>query len=123
MPCVGQNKLVYNTQELPSVVNLNVGDKFIIDTLDGPYVVDYKNFIFDIEQTTFSDIFRKHSTDITEIVNKAAEKNFTQKYDDFQREAGEGLVYINSLQTQLSSIVESLSNTYVTLKERYSSIL
>jgi hypothetical protein len=123
MPCVGQNKIVYNTQELPSIDNLSVGDKFIIDTLDGPYKVDYKNFIFDISQTTFSGIFKKHTTDITDLVSSASQENLTQRYDDFQRLAGEGLVYISSIQTQLSSIVESLSSTYYNLKERYSSVV
>lgn len=123
MPCVGQNKLVYTTQELPSTTTLAFGDSFIIETLDGPYKVDFSDFIIDINQTTFAGAFYKHGTDIQELSANTEPELFNEYYNLFQQQAGVGLAYITSLRNQLESIVSSLSSSYETLKTRYKTYL
>lgn len=119
MPCVGDNKLVYNIQELPDLLNISSGDKFIIETLDGPYLVDYDNIIIELSQTTFEDVFEGHTTEISELSAKTNVSSISGFEDIYDNSVVNAELEILSLISKLESYVGVLSSAYYSIKEDY----
>lgn len=115
MPCVGPSKLVYSISELPEAISINGGDNFIIETLNGPYRVDYDNFIIGLSHTTFSGAFIKHGTDIAELSAK-------MDYDNIRLYEGVFVDKINPVVSIIQDSIDDLQGYVNQLKSEYNQL-
>lgn len=119
MPCVGQNNIVYTIQELPDLLAINSGDKFIIESYDGASLIDYDNFIIELSQTTFADVFEKHTSDINALSARTDASSISSFEVFYDQEVYAVETEVQELLGKLESYVGSLSTTYYEVKEDY----
>lgn len=57
-------KATVNIKDLPETLQVTDGDYFVVEQLDGTYILDYANFILEPEKTAISTLVYSHSDDI-----------------------------------------------------------
>ena len=116
MPCVSPNKLVYDIPELPNALTIASGDKFIIETLNGPYQLNYDNFIIDTNQITFAAALQKHETDIA-LLSSKMDPDYVKLYEALYVEQ------INPVVTQIQNNLDDLQGYVYRLKASYEQLI
>jgi hypothetical protein len=61
---MSSKKAYINIKELPETLQVTDGDYFIVEQLDGTYILDYSNLILEPEKTAISTLVYANQTDI-----------------------------------------------------------
>lgn len=64
-PC--DNRLTVNIKNLPIITDINNGDFLIVEAPDGTSILDFRNFLITLDNTTFSSTFLNYNTRIIEL--------------------------------------------------------
>lgn len=64
-PC--DNRLTVNIKNLPIVTDINKGDFIIVETSEGTNILDFRNLLITLDNTTFSPTFLNYSTQINTL--------------------------------------------------------
>lgn len=113
-PC--DNRLTVNIKNLPIVTDINRGDFLIVETPDGTGILDFRNFLITLDNTTFSSTFLGFNTKINEL-----SANITSNTQEITASAFALSASVDTLYTLLSTSVVELSskvitdNTFITL--------
>lgn len=59
--------LFVNIKSLPATYDVNVGDYLIVETTTGTRIIDFKDFLITLDNTTFKSIIEAQSTAIIEL--------------------------------------------------------
>ena len=96
-PC--DNRLTVNIKNLPIISDISNGDFIIVETSDGTNILDFRNFLITLNNTTFSSTFLNYNTRIIELSTK--QTNNTQELTTL----------INTVSTSTSAAVFELSSS------------
>lgn len=75
-------------KELPETQAVNNGDKLIVSTPTGTYIIDYENFILGPENTSITTTVSQNTTDIATLsasIDSKVDAVSAQVYTDFQK--------------------------------------
>lgn len=64
-PC--DNRLTVNIKKLPIISDINKGDFLIVETIEGTNILDFRNFLITLDNTTFGPTFLDYGTKINTI--------------------------------------------------------
>jgi hypothetical protein len=64
-PC--DNRLTVNIKNLPIVTDINKGDFLIVETSEGTNILDFRNFLITLDNTTFAPTFLDYNTRINTV--------------------------------------------------------
>lgn len=68
-------KTYTNIKELPQIFNVTSGDFLIVENPQGTNIIDYKDVILPIEQTTFAGVLSTYATNISNLSSELAKIN------------------------------------------------
>lgn len=120
-PC--DNRLTVNIKNLPILTDINKGDFLIVEAPDGTGILDFRNFLITLDNTTFRSTFLDYNTRINTV---SADMQTTN--DALTSLMATLTASLNSSLTELSaSIVDNnlstiLNGTFVTLSSNGSTV-
>ena len=71
MACSTGNTIYYNIRELPEIFAIENGNLILVETETGTNILDYENFIIDLDHTTFGETITQNTTNISELSSKS----------------------------------------------------
>lgn len=101
-PC--DNRLSVNIKNLPIVTDINRGDFLIVETPDGTNILDFRNFLVTLDNTTFSTTFINYNTQITEISAK-----MLQDYQEFSLDISNNTNSIAEAELSISNLINDVA--------------
>jgi hypothetical protein len=72
MACVTGNTINYNVRDLPEVFAIENGNLIIVETDEGTNILDYENFIIDLDHTTFGSTITQNVLDTFALSSKSS---------------------------------------------------
>lgn len=107
-PC--DNRLTVNIKKLPIINDIKKGDFLIVETTDGTNIMDFRNFLITLDNTTFGSTFLEYSTRINTISS-----NLALSVGDLGTKTTTNTANIAFLNTQvetLSAVSETIVNGF-----------
>lgn len=77
MACSTGNTIYYNIRELPEIFAIENGNLILVETETGTNILDYENFIIDLDHTTFGETITQNTTNISELSSKSPQWDST----------------------------------------------
>ena len=97
---MSSKKAYINIKELPETLQVTDGDYFIVEQLDGTYILDYSNLILEPEKTAISTLVYANQTDI-ELLSTTMSEQFVALSDAIDASATS--VYIGKATVTIDS--------------------
>lgn len=72
MSCSTGNTIYYNIRELPEIFAIENGNLILVETETGTNILDYENFIIDLDHTTFGETITQNTANIDTLSAKSA---------------------------------------------------
>ena len=77
MACSTGNTIYYNIRELPEIFAIENGNLILVETETGTNILDYENFIIDLDHTTFGETITQNTINISELSSKSPQWDST----------------------------------------------
>lgn len=106
-PC--DNRLTVNIKKLPVINDINNGDFIIVETPEGTNILDFRNFLITLDNTTFAPTFLNYNTRINTI-----SANLSLSAADLYTTTSthtENILTLNNQVTSLSASVSIINNS------------
>ena len=71
MACSTGNTIYYNIRELPEIFAIENGNLILVETETGTNILDYENFIIDLDHTTFGETITQNTAGIDTLSAKS----------------------------------------------------
>jgi hypothetical protein len=101
-PC--DNRLAVNIKSLPILSDINKGDLLIVETPEGTNILDFRNFLITLDNTTFGSTFLAYGTQI-----KTLSADLTSYTQDISSVVDLHSVSIINLDKQVTTLTEAIS--------------
>lgn len=112
-PC--DNRLTVNIKNLPIITDINRGDFLIVETPDGTGILDFRNFLITLDNTTFSSTFLNYNTQINTVSAEIKDLSLSTEtaINALSTSTSESITRLESLIDATSSL-NVLNNTFAT---------
>lgn len=97
-PC--DSRLTVNIKNLPIISDINNGDFIIVETSEGTNILDFRNFLITLDNTTFKSTFLNHNTQFS-IISSLINSN--------TQDISANKTAVNDLTTQVLSLSSNVS--------------
>jgi hypothetical protein len=107
-PC--DNRLTVNIKKLPIINDISSGDFLIVETTDGTNILDFRNFLITLDNTTFGSTFLDYSTRIDTI-----SANLALSASDLGLKTNantSSILILNEQVDSLSAITDTIANGF-----------